>query len=177
MAQTPILAPAPAVVSVPLKKIIVTTKKISLQTKASRNLSVIKVPSNTTEALKYTSSKPKVVSVSSNGKLKAKKPGKAKITISGANTKQTITVTVSKQSMPTKKLSFKKKALKVKKGTVRFLPYKINAASNQKIIWKSSKKAVVSVDSNGKITAKKKGKAIITLKSGKKKTTCKITVK
>ena len=43
--------------------------------------------------------------------------------------------------------------------------------------WKSSNKNVVTVSSKGKVKAKEKGNASITAKVGKKKYTCKITVK
>jgi hypothetical protein len=46
-----------------------------------------------------------------------------------------------------------------------------------KIKWKSSNKKVVEVSQKGKITAKKKGTASVTAQYGKKKLTCKITVK
>lgn len=45
-----------------------------------------------------------------------------------------------------------------------------------KVTWSSSNPSVASV-SNGKVTAKKEGNAVITAKAGKKKLTCKITVK
>ena len=43
--------------------------------------------------------------------------------------------------------------------------------------WSSSNKSIAAVNSKGKITAKKKGKATITAKVGKRKYTCKVTVK
>ena len=50
-----------------------------------------------------------------------------------------------------------------------------------KVKWSSSKKSVATVKSTGKASAKiraiKKGKAVITAKMGKKKFTCKVTVK
>lgn len=46
-----------------------------------------------------------------------------------------------------------------------------------KVKWKSSKKSVATVSSNGRVKAKKKGSATITAKVGKKKYTCKVTVK
>lgn len=46
-----------------------------------------------------------------------------------------------------------------------------------KVKWKSSKKSVATVSSKGRVKAKKKGSATITAKVGKKKYTCKITVK
>lgn len=162
---------------VKIKKITVAKSTVTMKKGTSMKLSVIISPSKAKGKLKYASSKPKIVSVTSSGKLKAKKPGKAKITISSGKVKKRITVIVTKKKVRATKLSFVKKSLKVKKGSVRFLPYKINAKANDKLTWKSSKKSVVAVDNNGKITAKKKGKAVITVKCGKKKATCKITVK
>lgn len=46
-----------------------------------------------------------------------------------------------------------------------------------KVKWKSSKKSVATVSSKGRVKAKKKGYATITAKIGKKKYTCKVTVK
>ena len=43
--------------------------------------------------------------------------------------------------------------------------------------WSSSNKSIATVNSKGKVTAKKKGNATITAKVGKKKYTCKVTVK
>ena len=45
------------------------------------------------------------------------------------------------------------------------------------ITWSSSKKSVATVSKNGKVKAKKPGTAKITAKFGKKKLTCKVTVK
>ena len=49
--------------------------------------------------------------------------------------------------------------------------------SNKKVSWSSSKKAVATVSANGKVNAKKAGTTTITAKVGKKKYTCKVTVK
>ena len=46
-----------------------------------------------------------------------------------------------------------------------------------KVKWKSSKKSVATVSSKGRVKAKKKGSATITAKFGKKKYSCKVTVK
>ena len=46
-----------------------------------------------------------------------------------------------------------------------------------KITWSSSRKAVATVTTKGKVTGKKAGTATITAKVGKKKYTCKVTVK
>ena len=49
--------------------------------------------------------------------------------------------------------------------------------TKRKVKWTSSKKSVATVSSKGRVKAKKKGSATITAKIGKKKYTCKVTVK
>lgn len=49
--------------------------------------------------------------------------------------------------------------------------------NKQKVKWSSSNKKVATVSSKGKVKGIKKGKATITAKVGKKKYTCKVTVK
>jgi hypothetical protein len=49
--------------------------------------------------------------------------------------------------------------------------------TTQKVNWKSSDKAIVTVTSKGKITGNKKGTAIITASVGSKKLKCSVTVK
>lgn len=163
---------------IPATGISVAKKSIALKKGGKIKLSTILNPLNSTDSITFSSSKPKVAQVSQNGTVKAKKPGKAKITIRTSSGKTVVvTVNVKKNAVKTKKVSMKKK-LTVQNGTVRFLSYKVNPKqSTDKMKWKSSKKGVVSVDSNGKITAKKKGKAVITLSIGNKKASCKITVK
>ena len=81
-----------------------------------------------------------------------------------------------------KKLMLNKKSITLTVGDSQKLKVK-NLRGTAKVIWKSSKKSVVSVSKKGRIKAKKKGKAtircIITYDAKKKKTRilkCKITV-
>lgn len=163
---------------IPATGISVAKKSIALKKGGKIKLSTIVSPLNSTDSVTFTSSKPKVANVNSNGVVKAKKPGKAKIIITTTSGKTvTVKVKVTKKAVKATKISVKKK-LKIKKGTVSFLSYKVNPKnSTDKMKWKSSKKGIVSVDNNGKITAKKKGKAVITVKIGNKKASCKVTVK
>lgn len=163
---------------IPATGISVAKKSIALKKGGKIKLSTIISPLNSTDSVTFTSSKPKVAKVSSSGVVKAKKPGKAKIIITTTSGKTvTVKVKVTKKAVKATKISVKKK-LKIKKGTVSFLSYKVNPKnSTDKMKWKSSKKGIVSVDNNGKITAKKKGKAVITVKIGNKKASCKVTVK
>lgn len=51
------------------------------------------------------------------------------------------------------------------------------SGTKTKAKWSSSNKSIATVNSKGKVTAKKKGNVKITAKVGKKKYTCKVTVK
>ena len=70
------------------------------------------------------------------------------------------------------KISKKKATLKVGQT----LQLKMSGTKS-KVKWTSSKKSVATVSSKGLVKAKKKGSATITAKVGKKKYTCKVTVK
>ena len=54
---------------------------------------------------------------------------------------------------------------------------KVKGAGKKKVSWKSSKKKVAAVSKKGVVKAKKTGSAKITAKVGKKKYTCKVTVR
>ncbi len=70
------------------------------------------------------------------------------------------------------KLSLKKKKLKLKKGQKAKI--RITSKLNTKVVYKSLKPSVATVNKNGVVTAKKNGKAVITVKANDK--VCKVTV-
>ena len=78
-------------------KIAVDKKNITLKVKKSYQLKVIKTPVTTLEKVTYKSSNKKVVTVSKNGKIKAKKAGKATITIKCGKKTVKVKVTVKKK--------------------------------------------------------------------------------
>lgn len=127
----------------------------------------------------YSSSNKKVFTVSSGGKITAKKKGTATLTVTLASGKQLkAKVKVQKGTVKTSKISVKEKNVSLKKGK----KYQIKASispltSQEKVIYSTSNKKIATVDKKGKVVAKKKGKAVITVKSGKKKIKVKITVK
>jgi uncharacterized repeat protein (TIGR02543 family) len=133
----------------------------------------------TTAKLTWKSSNVKVATVSAAGKIKAKKVGKATITIRAMNGKSTkIKVTVVKKATKLKKLTLKKppKTMKVGKTAILKLKLAPAKATNLNVKFKVKGKAV-KVDKAGKITAVKKGKAKITVSAGGKKIVRAITVK
>lgn len=135
----------------------------------------------------WTSSNKKVATVSSSGKIVAKKAGTATITVtlnSGYTT--WFKVKVQKNAVATSSLKVLNKATgkaAAKKVTLK-RKEKLNLSavtapvtSKQKVTYTSSKKSVATVNSKGVVTAKKKGKATITVKSGKKTVKIQVTVK
>ena len=127
----------------------------------------------------WKSAKTSVVTVNPRtGKLTGKKSGTAKVTVTlKSGKKATVTVTV-KKIITTTKLKANRTAVTLKKGKRFQLRVTVTPKNSQeKVIYKSSNTKVATVTSKGKITAKKAGKAVITITSGKKKITCKVTVK
>lgn len=121
----------------------------------------------TKKKVKWSSSKKTVATVSKKGKVTAKKAGVATITAKVGSKKYRCRITV-------KKAEINKKAITLYKGSSYTL--KVLGAT-QKIKWSSSNKTVALVSSKGKVVTKKVGVATITAKMGKKKYTCKVTVK
>lgn len=109
----------------------------------------------------------KSVQVNKKGIAKAKKTGKAKVTVTAGKVSRTITVTV--KNAP-KKLTLNAKNRKMKKNTIFQIRTKLpkNTACS-KFTYHSNKKSVASVSSTGKVTAKKRGTAVITVKTYNKK--------
>ena len=134
-------------------------------------LKVKTMPSNANEKITWTSSKPKVATVSQDGKVTPKKKGKTKITAQIANGKK-VTWKIKVKELKAKKISLNKKKATLHAGETLKLKAKLKPkGSTAKTKWKSSKKKVASVSKNGTVTARKKGKAVITaqLPNGKKK--------
>ena len=160
--------------TVEVKKPALNVKKITLGAKETFTLKVTNEPGGT---MKYSSSKPKIVSVNSKGKLTAKKKGSSVVTVTMSDGRK-LTCKVTVKNAP-KKISLYKKTVSLKKGKTFQIKVKLpkNTAS-YKITYKSNKKSVASVDATGKIKARKKGKATITVTTfNKKKATLKVTVK
>lgn len=164
-------------VKIAVTKVKLNKSKLTLGAKETFALKATITPKNATnKKVSYKSSKKKVATVSSKGKIKALKKGKTTITATVDGKKATCVVTV--KAAP-KKITLNAKKKTLKKGKTFQLKVKLpkNTASN-KITYKTSNKKVATVSSKGKIKAVKKGKAIITATTfNKKKATIKITVR
>lgn len=118
--------------------------------------------------LKATSSKKAVATVSKKGVITAKKKGKATIKIEEKKYIFKIKLTVQNPKLNKKRLS-------LTRGRTFKLKVKGKAG---RTTYKSSNKAIASVNRNGKIKAKRAGAAVITVKTnGKVKLKCKVTVR
>ena len=138
---------------------------------------------------KWTSSKPKIVSVDKKtGKIKGKKVGKAKITAyTKSGKKATITVVVQKNKVAATKITLTNKStgkaikknatIKLKKGKSMTVVANVKPMTcTEKVKFTSSNKKVATVSSKGKIRAKKTGTTTITAKVGKKSIKFKVKV-
>ena len=164
----------------PLKKIYL-KKGASLTPPVRADSVSITGKADTVAKLSYKSSNSKIATVSSSGKIKAKKKGKATITATSLNGKTLkINVVVVKKAKSLKKFTLSGvKNLTVKAGKTAQLKIKLSpaGATNLKVRFKSSNKRVLTVDKAGRLTALKKGKAKITVYVGKKRTVRIIRIK
>ena len=121
---------------------------------------------NITGQVVWKSSNPKIATVNSKGKVKAKKKGKVTITAEADGCLATCKIKVITAQLSAADLTLnrgKSKTLKV-------------IGTSKKVTWKSSDPTVATVSSKGKVKAKKKGSAKITAAIGASTLTCKITV-
>ena len=120
---------------------------------------------NVTKKVKWSSNKKSIVSVASNGKITAKKKGKAVITAKAGKQKKKCSVVVEAPK------------LNVKKAEMQLAQTKMLKLSGCKhsVKWKTSDSDIVTVK-KGKIKAKEIGTAKITASVHGKKFTCKVKV-
>lgn len=165
---------------IPATKLTLNTKKVYIVKGKKLTVKGVMTPANTTDKIKWTTANKKIATVTSKGKIKAKKVGNTTITATTTSGKKVnVKVYVVKQATPSTAIKLNKKKVTIKKGSWYLLsPTLTPSKSTDTIKWKSSKKKVASVDKYGFVTAKKKGKAVITAttKSGKK-VECTVTVK
>ena len=162
-------------------KVIFNVSSIVLQ--KGKSTTAVKVILDKGDAVKkWKSSNTTVATVSQKGKIKAKKAGKAVITVTtkkGATA--CVKVKVQKSKVKTQELTItnvKKQKLILKKGKIFILKTEVTPLTSQeKITFRSSNRKVAKVGKDGKIEALKKGKTVITVRSGAKVVKIKVKVK
>lgn len=140
---------------------------LSLYTRTMIQLTVL----NTGAKAKWSSSKPNVASVTSNGYVTARSAGKAKITAVVDRKKLYCNVTVKVRPGEEVKMEFKDCKVQVGKTAQLRLMNIVGLAS-----WKSSNTKIATVDRNGNVTGKKTGSVTITATYLGKRYTTKVTV-
>lgn len=174
-----LFTPAYAAKAVKVKSVKMNKTKVTLDVSKTLTLKATIKPTNATDkSVKWSSSDKKVATVDENGKVTPLKAGKTKITAKSTNGKKaTCTVTVTAK---VKSVTFAKTSLSLEVGKKETLKYTVlpSSAKNKAVTFKTSKKAVATVDKKGKVTAKKAGKTTITIttKDGKKTAKCTVTV-
>jgi len=142
-------------------------------------LKAIVAPSNATSyTLTWISSNVNAVTVDGSGRVVAKGPGTATITVKTSNGKSAI-CTVTKKDVAVTGVSLDRTSLNMLPGDKATLKATVNPsnATNKSITWSSSNQNVATVDGSGKVTAKGVGTATITVKtSNGKSADCKVTV-
>lgn len=138
--------------------------KATLSVKEKLTLKATLTPSDACTTLTWTSSKPAVAAVSSQGVVTAKQAGTAVITVRTQNGKKA-SATITVKPAPTGvKLNKTKATLGVKeKLTLKATVSPSKAYTT--LTWKSSKPAVAAVSSQGVVTPKKPGTAVITVRT------------
>ena len=168
-------------VGIKVKNITLDHKELTLEKGKSKNLKATITPDNATDkSITWKSSDKTIATVSSSGKIKAKKPGTVKITATANGGNKTAVCKV-KVIIPVKKVELDQKEAEVAKGAC----IKLNAtilpknATNKKVTWKSSNTKVAKVDKNGGVDGISNGTATITVttKDGGKQASCEVTVK
>ena len=124
-------------------------------------------PSGMSKKITYSSSKKAVVSVDKKGKLKAKKAGKAVITVSSQTKPKKsvkLTVTVFKAFKKAKKVGLNEKSVTLLEGQKTQMKASVSPqnATVKKVTFQSSDTSVAKVTSKGVVTAKKTGSAKVT---------------
>ena len=155
-------------------------KKIRLQYRQSTSAVKVSGLAKGDFVQTWKSSRPSVASVSSKGKITAKKKsGSAKVSAYLASGKiLTVTVIVQKKAVKTTALRDVPKRLTLRRGrTVKLQPTRIPVTSKEKITYKSANTRIAKVSKKGVITGKKAGTVKITVRSGRKKAVVTVKVK
>ena len=161
--------------------IVLDSTSMSLTIDEEKNIEIEDLPDGVDiNDLLWSSSDDSIVTVDSNGKIKALKEGNVTITVKTKDGKYTskCTVTVTKEDIQVDSISINGLAsLTVGssiKLTISFIP---DNATNKNIKWESSNTNIATVDENGVVVGKKTGTVTITATTENgKKATKKITV-
>ena len=164
----------------------VTLDKTELTMKEGTSLALTATVSPSDATFKnvlWSSDNPEVATVSSNGRVSAKKAGTATITVTTTDGSKsaTCTVTVKPSFISVTGVTLDKTSLTLTSGETETLTATVSPsdATDPSLTWSSNNLNVASVSSTGVVTARKAGTAVITVTTndGGKTATCTVTVK
>ena len=158
-----------AICTITVKKttIDISTTGIHIEKKGSYRL---RATASNYSKITWKSLNPTIATVSSNGVVTGKRPGKAVIVASANGAMAKCTVTVKEPVILLSSTS-----LTLKQGqSIRIVA---TTSSGLRPVWSSSNGSIASVDTNGGITAHKKGTCTITVMADGTKAQCTVTVK
>ncbi len=162
-------------------KIVLNKTSYTLKKGKSVQLKVTKNALGKKKKIVWSSNNEKVATVSSKGKVKGRKNGKATITakVAGTKAKATCKLVVG---TPVQKVKLNKNSVQLEIGKQFQLKPNVSPKkpTNKKVTYKSSNKSVASVSTKGMIKALKNGTAKITATAADgtgKSATCTVTVK
>ncbi len=168
--------------AIPVTGVSLNKTSLSLYAGDSETLKAIVRPSNATHKdVKWSSSDTSVASVSSAGKVKAKKAGYCTIQVKTEDGYYIANCSVQvKDAVRVTGVSLNKSAVTLKKGSTETLvaTVKPSSATNKAVKWSSSNNDVASVTSSGTVNGKSIGTAVIKVKTedGGFSVSCKVTV-
>lgn len=165
---------------IPIQSISLNKQQITMKKESTDSVLASISPLSTTQskAIEYTSSDMEVVSVSSTGKLTAKKPGQAVIraTTSNGLFAECEVIVISE----IKSVTLNVTSLSMEVGSEQPLRATINPSDTTEatsLLWSSSNEKFATVDQNGNVKAIAKGTATISVvTSNGKKADCKVTI-
>ena len=167
----------PAEIAVESVKLSASSMELTIGDQKSLNATVS--PSNATnKTINWTSSRPNVASVTSDGIVEGLSAGSAVITASSVNgIKANCDIVVKEKVVPVSSVTLDKTTLTMTEGDTWTLTatVKPDDATDNTVTWASSNTSVAKVD-GGKVTAVAQGTATITAKAGDKTATCAVTV-
>ena len=167
---------------VEIESITVAESEISIKEGETAQISVKFHPGNvnTNTALKYESSDSTIASVSLTGKITAKNPGDAIITVTTRNGKKAEVAVTVIPIIRADSIAVEPSSLELEVGQTATLSATIKPpeTEDKTVTWSSNNRLVAIVDTKGKVTAKALGTATITAQTSNGKTaTVKVTVK
>ena len=136
-------------------------------------------PSNATyDEIIWTSTMPKVASVTNSGLVSALSEGNTTITAMAGGKTASCSITVKNGSVAVESVELNKTELTLVEGNTETLTatVKPDDATDKSVSWKSSDNSIATVDNKGKVTAVSAGEATITATAGEKSASCKVVV-